>query len=188
VKKSKSLMALAVCAALGDIATASTRVSCDDEFGHGRRLLANEVNTQSSNVKGLVPTPGFSAQESVPMRAEITLASFATTDIYEMLKVPKGYQVVDWTVDVDDIDSNGSAAAVFKVGVLNAGKTDLDTGNAIWKTGLTTGQAGGVARMDTLTAIRAGSSADRVVGIIPTTASATFQAGTLGITVWVKPA
>jgi hypothetical protein len=78
--------------------------------------------------------------------------------------------------------------AAFKVGVLNAGKTDLDTGNAIWKTGLTTAQAGGIARMDTLTATRAGSGSDRVVGIIPTTASATFQAGKVGITVWVKPA
>jgi hypothetical protein len=145
------------------------------------------ANTQSSNVKGIIPTTSFMGHEAIPLRAEIAVTSFATTDIYEMLKIPKGHLVVDWTVDVDDLDSNGSPAAVFKVGVLNSGKTDLDTGNAIWKAGLTTAQAGGIARMDTLTAIRAGSSADRVVGIIPTTASATVAAGTLGITVWVRP-
>jgi hypothetical protein len=139
-------------------------------------------------LKGQVPAPTPSGQEGTPIRMEITLASFATTDVFEMVKVPKGTKVVDWTVDIDDIDT--STNAVFKIGVLNAGKTDLDTGNAIWKTGLTTGQAGGVARMDTLTALRQGAAAaDRVVGVIPTTGAAGgFQAGVLGVTVWVLAA
>lgn len=187
MKKSHfALAAMAAC--MGDIALASARQSCDDDFGHGRRLLANEVNYQTDAVNGRTPAASASAQEGIPLRAEITPANFLTTSIFEMLTIPKGMQVLDWTVDVDDLDSSGTPAAAFKVGVLNSGKTDLDTGNAVWKTSLTTAQAGGVARMDTLTAVRAGSSAERVVGIIPTTAAATFQAGTLGITVWVKPA
>jgi hypothetical protein len=146
------------------------------------------ANTQSSNAKRLVPSPAAMGQEAIPFRAEITPTSFATTDVFEMLRIPAGMKVIDWTVDVDDLDS-GTPAAVFKVGVLNAGKTDLGTGNAIWKTGLTTAQAGGVARMDTLTALRAGATtAEVVVGIIPTTASATFQSGVLGITVWLAAA
>jgi hypothetical protein len=147
------------------------------------------ANTQSAHMKGMIPSPVAYGQEVVQVREAITVASFATTDIFEMFKIPAGMKVLDWTVDVDDLDSNGTPTAAFKVGVLNAGKTDLDTGNAIWKTGLTTAQAGGVARMDTLTALRAGATtADRVVGIIPTTASATFQAGVLGLTVYLAAA
>jgi hypothetical protein len=143
------------------------------------------ANIQSANMKGQVPSPAITGAEAFPVRATITLASFATTDVYEMLKIPVGARVVDWTVDVDDIDE--ATAAAFKVGVLNAGKTDLDSGNAIWKTGLTTGQAGGLARMDTLTALRAGvATSERVVGIIATAAPTTFAAGVLGITVWLS--
>jgi hypothetical protein len=143
------------------------------------------ANIQSASMKGQVPSPAITGAEAFPVRATITLASFATTSVYEMLAIPVGARVVDWTVDIDDIDEG--TAAVFKVGVLNAGKTDLDSGNAVWKTGLTTGQAGGVARMDTLTALRAGvATAERVVGIIPTTAAGTFAAGVMGITVWLS--
>lgn len=184
----KSLIAMAALAAAGDIAFASARESCDREGLHGRMLLATELNTQSSNMAGQVPTPGFMGQESLPLRAEITVTQFATNDVLEMINLPPGYKVVDWTVDVDDLDSNGTPTAVFKLGVLNAGKTDLSTGNAIWKTGLTTAQAGGVARMDTLTAMRAGAlNSAQVVGIVVTTGSATFQAGVVGLTVWVAP-
>lgn len=147
------------------------------------------ANFQSANTKGQVPSAVPMGQEAVPLRVEYSLTQFLTSDVYEMLTIPAGMKVVDWTVDVDDIDTNGSPTAAFKIGVLNAGKTDLDTGNAIWKTGLTTGQAGGVARMDTLTAMRAGATAaDRIVGIIPTTAAATVAAGTIGVTVWCMAA
>lgn len=147
------------------------------------------ANYQSDNVKGLVPSPIAMGQEAVPLRGEITPSSFTTADVLEMLEIPPGMQVVDWTVDTDDLDSNGAPAAVFKLGVLNAGKTDLDTGNAIWKTGLTTAQASGVARMDTVTAIRAGASTSRrIVGIVPTTNAATFQSGKIAVTVWLKAA
>lgn len=143
------------------------------------------ANIQTANMKGQVPSPAITGSEAFPVRATIVLASFVTASVYEMLTIPVGARVVDWTVDVDDIDA--ATAAVFKVGVLNSGKTDLDSGNAIWKTSLTTGQAGGVARMDTVTALRAGvATAERVVGIIPTTDAGTFAAGTLGITVWLS--
>jgi hypothetical protein len=145
------------------------------------------ANIQSTGVNGRVPAPAVTGQEVFAVRATVLLASFLTTSVYEMVKIPPGARVVDWTVDIDDIDT--ATAAVFKVGVLNAGKTDLDTGNAIWKTGLTTGQAGGVARMDTWTAFRAGAAtSERVVGIIPTTAAGTFAAGTMGVTVYLAAA
>jgi hypothetical protein len=146
------------------------------------------ANIQTANMKGQVPSPAITGAEAFPVRATIVLSSFATTDVYEMLTIPVGARVVDWSVDVDDIDSG--TAAIFKVGVLNSGKTDLDSGNAVWKTGLTTGQAGGVARMDTLTALRAGvATSERVVGIIATTGPNTFSdtaGGVLGITVWLS--
>lgn len=144
---------------------------------------------QTPAAKGQVPAPVANDQAAVPIRVEyLTLAALPTTDVLELLKLPANHSVVDWTVDVDDLDSNGAPAIVFKVGVLNAGKTDLDAGNAIWKTGLTTAQAGGLARMDTLTALRAGSTgnSEKSVGLIVTTAAATWANGRIGMTVWVK--
>jgi hypothetical protein len=145
------------------------------------------ANTQTAQAKGIVPSPAAMGQEVVQLRAEISPVTFGTADIIEMVRVPVGMKVLDWTVDTDDLDSGSNL--VFKVGVLNAGKTDLDTGNAVWKTGLTTGQAGGIARMDTVTALRAGTAtAERVVAIIPTTAAAGYTTGVVGITVYMAAA
>lgn len=146
------------------------------------------ANIQTTNVTGKVPSPIAMGQESPVLRAKLTLTAgqVATTSVLEMVKIPVGYSVLDWSVDVDDLDS-GSAALVFKVGILNSGKTDLDTGNNIWATGATTGQAGGVLRMTTAAAVRIGSStSERVVGIIPTTNPGTAAGGDIGITVWLK--
>lgn len=144
---------------------------------------------QTPNAKGQIPAPIAIDQASVPVRVEyLTLAALPTTDVLELLKLPAYHSVVDWALDMDDLDSNGAPALVVKLGVLNAAKTDLDVGNAIWKTGLTTGQAGGVARMDTVTALRAGSTGatEKSVGLIATTAAATWANGKIGLTVWIK--
>jgi hypothetical protein len=147
------------------------------------------ANVQTDNVKGKVPSPIAMGQESPVLRAKLTLTTgqIATTSVLEMVDIPPGYSVLDWSVDTDDLDSDGSPAIVFKVGILNSGKTDLDSGNNIWKTGATTAQAGGLLRADNQNAIRCGSSTSkRTVGIIPTTNPDAAQAGDIGITVWLK--
>ena len=146
------------------------------------------ANIQTTNVKGKVPSPIAMGQESPVLRAKLTLTTgqIATTSVLEMVDIPPGYSVLDWSVDTDDLDS-GTPAIVFKVGILNSGKTDLDSGNNIWKTGATTAQAGGLLRADNQNAIRCGSSTSkRTVGIIPTTNPDAAQAGDIGITVWLK--
>lgn len=147
------------------------------------------ANIQTTNVAGKVPSPIAMGQEAPVLRTKLTLTAgqVSTSNVYEMAIIPPGYSVVDWAVDVDDLDSNGSPALVFKVGILNSGKTDLDSAPNIWATGATTGQAGGVLRMTTTAAIRCGSStSERVVGIIPTTGAGTAAAGDIGLTLWLK--
>jgi len=147
------------------------------------------ANIQSQNVKGLVPSPLATGQEAVCIRQSLTLtaAQVSTSNVLEMADIPVGYSVVDWTVDTDDLDSNGTPTAAFKVGILNSGKTDLDTGNNIWATAQTTAQAGGVARMANQNAIRCGSSTSkRTAGIIFTTGAATAAGGEIGLTLYLK--
>lgn len=143
-------------------------------------------NVQTQHAKGIVPSPSAMGQEAVALRVEYTtLAELLTTDVLEMAIIPPGYKVLDWMLDMDDMDS--ATALVVKVGILNAGKTDLDTGNNIWKTGLTTGQAGGMARNDSQLAARCGSStSERMVGVIVTTRATTWVDGVIGLTLLLK--
>lgn len=149
------------------------------------------ANFLSANASGRVQGPSPMGQEAAVLRASIAVSAsqFVTTNVFEMGELPVGCKVIDWTVDTDDLDTGGSPAVVFKVGVLNAGKTDLDTGNNIWATGLTTAQAGGLARMATQAPMRlAASDTPRMIGIVPTTNPATGASGTIGITVYLKAA
>jgi hypothetical protein len=145
------------------------------------------ANLQTQHAKGLIPAAVPAGQEVVQMRTTFAMTANPTiNDVLELMIIPPGMKVLDWTLDSDAMDSNGTPLATLKVGVLNAGKTDLGTGNSIWKTGITTHRAGGVQRMDTVTALRDGAAAaNRVVGIVWTAVSATFVAGTVGLTVYL---
>jgi hypothetical protein len=98
----------------------------------------------------------------------------ASGDIIELMTVPAGIEVTDWTIVTDDVDTG--TTFVLSVGVLNAGKTDLAAGATdTWATGLTIGQGGGVARAATAAHYLGGKAASRVIGLKATGA----QAGTL---------
>src|SRR6185369_9119606 len=115
-------------------------------------------------------------------------------DVLEMMYLPEDHVPVDWTLDVDDIDTNGAPAVTMDVGILNAGKTAVSTaaadGGAKWATALTTGQAGGVARMSNSapTRVTPSSNTRRTIGIVFAAAAATFAAGKVGLTVWYRNA
>ena len=144
-------------------------------------------NYQTQHAKGTVPSPNAMGQEAVALRVEYTTtAELLTTDVLELAIIPPGYKVLDWILDQDDMDS-GSPALVEKLGILNSGKTDLDTGNNVWKSGITIGQAGGLQRNDSQKAARCGSStSERTVGLIVTTRSATWVDGVIGLTLLLK--
>ncbi|HEY0964093.1 MAG TPA: hypothetical protein VGE69_17220 [Pseudomonadales bacterium] len=103
----------------------------------------------------------------------------AASDTVIVGKLPKGHVVVDCIVDVDDLDSGGSPAVVFDVGV----EDDTDAFIAA----STAAQAGGIARMNNKAGPRlAASDSDREVILTITTPPATDQSGTIGCTLFYK--
>lgn len=147
---------------------------------------------QSDYAKGIKQMPIAKGSEVVSIRAAFTLAAFATNDVVELLLLPEDHVPVDWTVDVDDLDSNGSPTVAIDVGILNAGKTAVSTaaadGGAKWATALTTAQAGGLVRAAAIgvTRVTPLPTSRRSVGIVASTGSATFQAGVIALTLWYR--
>lgn len=147
---------------------------------------------RSPNHLGQLPTPGIFDTSGCIHRVEHTLVSApALNDVLVLAEIPPDAMLYDWALDADKLDSNGTPTIAMKAGILNAGLTDLDTGNNIFKTGITIAQQGGIQRMDTLAPMRIGaSSARRWFGVVFTTAAATFtlaNGGKIGITLQMAP-
>lgn len=108
--------------------------------------------------------------------ATYTVSSNPTAgDIIQMVKVPRGATVLDVTLTATDMDTNGTPTVAYTVG---------DTGDADrFITTSTVGQTGGVARMNAATGANYRYTSDTTIDITVGTASATFAAGTLTLTV-----
>lgn len=98
----------------------------------------------------------FQAPPASPHSAgEVYVADFevelddqvAQNDLAGLVALPPDCIPVDICMVVPDLDSGGTPAIVFDVGILNAAKTDL-VPSSLLIDGSTAGQAGGVARMD----------------------------------------
>ncbi len=132
----------------------------------------------------LQPAPtSTSAAQVLAVRHERQMATAteltANGDTVVVGKLPKGHVVVDLVVDIDDLDSNGAPAAVFKVGVSGDDDAFIKASTAA--------QAGGVARLDNPDGIRlAASDSDRDIIFTMTTAPATDQSGKIGCTLFYK--
>lgn len=104
--------------------------------------------------------------------------------------MPPGCLPVDLILDSDDLDS-GSPAITLSVGILNAGKTDIDataSGGAAWIASSTVAQAGGLVRPTTVAITRTPVSAsEQFWGVkvtdAPTTGTTT---GTIGATLMYR--
>jgi hypothetical protein len=113
--------------------------------------------------------------------------TLADNDIVALCHLPAEHEPVDFFIQADDLDTNGSPALVFDVGVLNADMDDL-VASTNFITGSTVGQAGGIARADVVLGLQlAASSADRVIGVKVTTVAGTPAAGTLKGVLMYKP-
>ncbi len=139
---------------------------------------------------GITPMPTPKGSEVVSVRFQYNSADFANlalNDVVELGFLPEECMPVDWVLDADDLDSNGTPTIVLDFGILNAGKTAVSTaaadGNAKWLASSTIAQAGGVVRPTTVATWRCTpSTSRRSLGLVATTGPATFQAGKVGVT------
>jgi hypothetical protein len=148
---------------------------------------------QSEAAKGRKPIPNpLQAGEVVSFRETFTVpADIVEGDIIELVPLPNGCVLVDAILDVDDLDT-GTPAIVLDVGVMsgNWGDTaqDRTNGDELFD-GITTAQAGGVARPTLATAFRiAATTNDRSIGVTIVTDAATAAAGVIGLRVFYTAA
>lgn len=130
-------------------------------------LIQSDVATG----KKAVPQPFDATVMLVPIDVNI-VAALAANDIIELVDLPPGVQLLDYDIVAPQLDSNGTPTLAFSLGVVNAGKTDLDTA---YETGLTFGRTAGgsISRAGSAAAAQASRTAARKLGLKVTTAAAT---------------
>jgi hypothetical protein len=106
-----------------------------------------------------------------PIRVDFPSTALIAGDLILLATIPAGVSIADYRGFMPDIDSGGSAAFAFSLGVANAGLTDLAT---VLQASLTVGQASGVFRATNADHIALDSTVDRVLAIKVTTAAATY--------------
>jgi hypothetical protein len=150
------------------------------------------ANIKSDYAAGKLPSKIAQGGEVVALYYEINLAAAPVlNDTIELGPLPGGHVPVDYTLDCDDLDTNGTPTIALSLGLLNSGKTDLSTaaadGGAVWASGITSAQAGGFTRNAgrILNAVQAAET-DRAIALKVTTAAATFAAGKARLTVLAR--
>lgn len=144
---------------------------------------------QSDFAKGIkdVPYPANAGQVCAARFFMTAPASLALNDILELAVIPPGCRVIDAVLDVDDLDS-GTPAIVLDVGIMSGEVGSTDVGRTCgdeFFDGITTAQAGGVARPTLAKALRTTkSNVQRSVGAKVMTAAGTPQAGVIGLTLF----
>lgn len=119
-----------------------------------------------------VPQPNSAEIYEILVPFDFPATAPAANDLIELLKLPAGVRCVDWAAIFPDIDTGGSPAFAFSLGVENTAGTDL--GTEVWGTGLTAGQSTTVSRNTTSVAAQGDVSTDRAIAIKVTTAAATY--------------
>ena len=135
-----------------------------------------------------LPTIFPAGSEVVAQRDEITLVSadLDANDAGSVSILPAGCVLVGITYDSDDLDTNATPTITASVGVMNAADSDLDT---VLASGIAASRDGSAVHLVTPAMLRlAPSTSDRKIGIKFTAASATKQAGTVGLTLHYRAA
>lgn len=127
--------------------------------------------SKTADGKQPVPTLNDSLAGVIPYEY-VTTASLAQNDIIDMGPIEPGVTPLDVALITQDLDVHASPTITLSVGILNAGKTDID--GTAWIVDSTVGQSGGVARATTSTCYASGSStSERRLGVKVTGAVAT---------------
>lgn len=145
------------------------------------------LTTNSKYALGALQMPVADGAELVAVRMVHSLAANpSANDVAWLGDLPPDHVPVDCIMDSSDLDTNVSPTITASVGVLNAGKTDLDT---LWISASTAPQSAGIARPTTTVLARtAPSSSKQSIGLKFPAAAATFAAGTIGVTVIYRAA
>jgi hypothetical protein len=102
-------------------------------------------------------------------------AGIGVGNVVQLCEVPAGFDIVDWRVISEDIDSNASPTVAFTLGSLDAARTALTT--AYCAAGaINAGATGGMNVPAGATAVACFSesrASARVIGLIATAATAT---------------
>lgn len=126
-----------------------------------------------------VPQPDDAFVKAVSVDVEFPSVAPIANDLIELVKLPAGTKCLDFTLIFPDIDSNGSPALAYSLGVENAGGTDL--GTEVWATGLTAGQSTTLHRCANSVPADGDSTVERKLALKVTTAAATYAgAGKVG--------
>lgn len=148
-----------------------------------KQVAANEAMVTASQA-GVV----------IACRREFSLTeALEDNDVIYFGDLPAGHVPVDVIVDADELDT-GVDAIVLEAGLLNAGKTAVDTtasGGASWIGGSTLGQAAGIARATgvAITRVAVDNVNDRAYGVQVTTAPGTgATTGKIGFTLLYRAA
>lgn len=141
-----------------------------------------------------VPTPAGSEVLATRFTIAVPTGDLALNTIGQIGVLPAGCVPVEVRVDATDLDS-GAGAGVYQVGVLDAAGTAFssaaaDGGGAWGDTGSAVATAFDKALTRTLNnmATVQQSQSDRKIGLKVTTAPSTAVAGTIGLTLFYKPA
>jgi len=146
--------------------------------------FTNTNNRLTGRLPAIFPAGG----EVVAQRDEIALvaADLDANDAGSVSILPAGCVLVGITYDSDDLDTNGTPTITASVGVMNAADSDMDT---VLASGITASRDGTAVHLVTPTMLRlAASTSDRKIGIKFTAASATKQAGAVGLTLLYRAA
>lgn len=142
----------------------------------------------NNRLAGRQPTIFPAGSEVVAQRDEIALVSadLDANDAGSVSILPAGCVLVGITYDSSDLDTNGTPTITASVGVMNAADSDLDT---VLASGITASRDGSAVHLVTPAMLRlAPSTDDRRIGVKFTAASATKQAGTVGLTLHYRAA
>lgn len=89
------------------------------------------------------PATSTSAGQAVFTYGQFTVATaLALNDVIRLCQLPPGHVPVDFILDTDDLDTNGTPTIVVKAGIEGLGSANQ------FLNASTVGQAGGVARAD----------------------------------------
>lgn len=141
-----------------------------------------------------VPTPAGADVLATRFTLAVTAGDLALNTIGQIGILPAGCIPVEVRVDGTDVDT-GAGAGVYQVGILDAPGTGFssaaaDGGGAWGDTGAAVATAFDKALTRTLNnmATVQQSQTDRKIGLKVTTAPTTPAAGTLGLTLFYRPA
>lgn len=115
------------------------------------------------------PTPASAAEVFEVTREIAVTTALAASDTVNFINKPEGYELVDATLYSDDLDSNGSPQISLNFGAIGVRANSIIAASNV-------GQAGGMARMSSMTEARAGYGACSL-GVTVAAAAATAITG-----------